>query len=59
MILFSFTLPFLVLVLLGYWRRPKGERVGVGFTELQMAKIADFVLSCRYRSSLALAVVTT
>ena len=59
MILFSFTFPILVLVLLSYWRRPKGERVGVGFTELQMAKIADFVLSCRYRSSLALAVVTT
>ena len=59
MILFSFTFPILVNVLLSYWRRPKGERVGVGFTELQMAEIADFVLSCRYRSSLALAVVTT
>ena len=31
MILFSFTFPILVLVLLSYWRRPKGERFGVGF----------------------------
>ena len=31
MIYFSFTFPILVLVLLSYWRRPKGERLGVGF----------------------------
>ena len=31
MTLFSFTFPILVLVLLSYWRRPKGERVGIGF----------------------------
>ena len=31
MILFSFTFPILALVLLSYWRRPKGERIGVGF----------------------------
>ena len=31
MILFSLTFPILVLVLLSYWRRPKGERIGVGF----------------------------
>ena len=31
MILFSFTFPILVLVLLSYWRRPKGDRVGIGF----------------------------
>lgn len=31
MILFSFTFPILVIVLLSYWRRPKGERIGVGF----------------------------
>jgi hypothetical protein len=31
MILFSFTFPILALVLLSYWRRPKGERFGVGF----------------------------
>ena len=31
MILFSFTFPILALVLLSYWRRPKGERIGIGF----------------------------
>ena len=31
MILFSFTFPILVLVLLSYWRRPKGERIDTGF----------------------------
>ena len=31
MILFSFTFPILLLVLLSYWRRSRGERVGVGF----------------------------
>ena len=31
MILFSFTFPILALVLLSYWRRPKGERIGTGF----------------------------
>ena len=31
MILFSFTFPILVLVLLSYWRRPKGERIVIGF----------------------------
>ena len=31
MILFSFTFPILVLVLLSYRRRPRGERVGAGF----------------------------
>ena len=31
MIPFSFTFPILVLVLLSYWRRPKGETIGIGF----------------------------
>ena len=31
MILFSFTFPTLVLTLLSYCRRPKGERIEAGF----------------------------
>lgn len=31
MIYFNFTFPILVVVLVSYWRRPKGERIGIGF----------------------------
>ena len=31
MIYFSFTFPILILVLLSYLSRPRGERIGIGF----------------------------